>query len=171
MTETWIINTKMIHEARFQYQRERSNQQANTTGLAINVIDSFSSGGSTCCPNLNDSDSFEYQDYLTVTLKKHTVKGGIQFEFEKIHDVSGGNFNGTYTFSSLDQYRAALRALRDPSARQCDPTQPVDPNDRLNPCATQFTINRGQPLLDYNLFRGSWFIMDDFRMRPSLTVS
>src|SRR5215510_7429928 len=172
LTETWIINTKMIHETRFQYQRERSNQQAKTVGLAINVADSFGSGGSTVAPNLSDSDSVEYQDYLTVTLKKHTIKGGIQFEFEKIHDLNGGNFNGTYTFSSLAQYGAVLRALGDPSLTQCDPTRPVDPNNPAgNPCATQFTINQGNTLLDYNMFRGSWFIMDDFRMRPNLTLS
>ncbi|MGH9755400.1 MAG: carboxypeptidase regulatory-like domain-containing protein [Blastocatellia bacterium] len=180
VTETWIINTRMIHETRFQYERERSNQQANTVGLAISVADSFSGGGSTCCPNLSSGDELEYQDYLTVTFKKHTIKGGIQFEFEKIHDVSGGNFNGAYTFSSLDQFGAALRALSDPSATQCDPKL-VDPKNRsvligpngpvLNPCATQFTISRGDTLLDYNMFRGSWFIMDDFRMSPSLTLS
>ena len=83
--------------------------------------------------------------------------------------MSGGNFNGTYTFFSRSVSRRPPGA-RDPSARQCDPTQPGDPNDPLNPCATQFTINRGQTLLDYNLFRGSWFIMDDFRMSPSLTL-
>jgi hypothetical protein len=173
LTETWIINTKMIHEARFQFQRERTDQEANKPGLlAINVSDAFFGGGSPCCPNLSDSDSFEYQDYLTVTLKKHTVKGGIQFEVEKNHDLNGGNFNGTYTFSSIAQYAAALRALSDPSAPQCDPAKPVDPNNPIaNPCATQFTYNSGNTLLDYNMFRGSWFIMDDFRMRPNLTFS
>src|SRR5262245_15300566 len=172
LTETWIINTKMIHEARLQYQRERTDQEAKNVGLAINVADSFSGGSAKCCPNLSDNDSVEYQDYLTVTLKKHTVKGGIQFEFEKIHDLNGGNFSGTYTFSSLAQYGAALLALRDPSAPQCDPTRPVDPNKpTANPCATQFSINKGNTLLDYNMFRGSWFILDDFRMKPNLTLS
>ncbi|MGH9768441.1 MAG: carboxypeptidase regulatory-like domain-containing protein, partial [Blastocatellia bacterium] len=172
VTETWIINAKMIHEARLQYQRDRSNQQANTNGLAINVLDSFIGGGSSCCPNIGNSDSVEYQDYLTVTLKKHTIKGGIQFEYEKIHDLSGGNFNGTYTFSSLDQYRLALRALKDPTAPRCDPAAPIDPRSGiLTPCATQFTINQGNTLIDYSMFRGSWFITDDFRVSPSLTLS
>jgi hypothetical protein len=172
LTETWIINSKMIHEARLQYQRDRSNQTANTIGLAINVLDSFSSGGSPCCPNISDSDSIEYQDYLTVTLKKHTIKGGVQFENQTYHDVSGGNFNGTYTFSSLAQYGAALRALSDPTAPQCNPLAPSNPESAVpNPCATQFTINRGNTLLDYSMFRGAWFITDDFRLKPSLTLS
>ncbi|HEX5081286.1 MAG TPA: carboxypeptidase regulatory-like domain-containing protein [Blastocatellia bacterium] len=172
LTETWIVNSKMIHEARFQFQREHRDARAVTPGLvAINVADSFSSGSCVNCPSLSDSDSVEYQDYLTVTLKKHTIKGGVQLEFEKFYDLSGGNFNGTYSFSSLDQYRAARLALIDPTARQCDPTAPFNPNDPLNPCATQFTINRGDTELKYNMFRGSWFIMDDFRMSPGLTLS
>jgi hypothetical protein len=172
LTETWIINSRMLHEARLQYQRERSDQQANTVGLAINVLDSFNGGGSTCCPNVSNSDSIEYQDYLTVTLKKHTIKGGIQFEYEKIHDLSGSNFNGTYVFSSLPQYRAALTAFNNPAARQCDPSAPINlPDGSINPCATQFTINRGDPLIDYSMFRGSWFVTDDYRMGQSLTVS
>src|SRR5262249_17681837 len=104
--------------------------------------------------------------------KKHTIKGGIQFEYERLHDLSGGNFNGTYTFSSLQQYGAALRALSDPTAPQCHPEAPVDPQSGApNPCATQFTINRGTTLIDYDMFPGSWFITDDFRMKPSLTLS
>ncbi|MGH9847568.1 MAG: hypothetical protein ACREEM_53440, partial [Blastocatellia bacterium] len=155
LTETWIVNPRMLHEARLQYQRERSDQQAKTNGLAINVLDSFNGGGSTCCPNVSHNDSIEYQDYLTITLKKHTIKGGIQFEYEKTHDLSGSNFNGTYTFSTLDQYRRALA------------NNPDDPNR----FATQLTINRGTPLLEYGLFRGSWFVGDDWRVSQALTFS
>src|SRR5262249_8522280 len=50
-TETWIINTRMIHEARFQYQREHNDQEADKVGLAINVNDAFFGGGSNTAPN------------------------------------------------------------------------------------------------------------------------
>ncbi len=158
LSENWIINARMLHESRLQYQRERSNQLARTDDVAINVLDSFQGGGSTCCPNRSNSDSIEFQDYLTVTLKKHTIKGGIQFEYERISDLSGSNFNGTYTFSSLDQYRAALTAVGNP-----------DPPALAR--ATQFSVNVGDPVIKYDLFRGSWFVQDDFRFRQSLTMS
>ena len=154
--ETWIISSKMVHETRFEYEREYSNQVATTQGVAINVLDAFNSGGSTCCPNLTRQNQFEFQDYLTYTTKgaKHTIKGGIQFEYDSISDLSGSNFNGTYTFSSLDQYRRAL----------------ANPADPLG-FATQLTINRGTPLLEYGLFRGSWFVGDDWRVSQALTFS
>lgn len=154
--ETWIISSKMIHEARFQYNRQFSNQIARSNGVAINVLDAFNGGGSTCCPNTTKTDEFEYQDYLTYTTKgaKHTIKGGIQLEYQSISDVSGGNFNGTYTFSSLGQYQIATT----------DPTNPLG-------FARQLTINRGTQGLDYNILQGSWFVGDDWRMSQNLTLS
>ncbi|MBK9315307.1 MAG: carboxypeptidase regulatory-like domain-containing protein [Acidobacteria bacterium] len=156
LSETWIINSKMIHEARFQFEREFSEQAAIFDGAAINVLDAFSGGGSTCCPNTSKEDSFEYQDYLTYTSRggKHTVKGGIQLTYDRINDVSGSNFNGSFTFSTLEQYG---RALDDPTA--------------LNARATQFTLNGGDPNIEYGFFRGSWFVGDDWRVGPAFTFS
>lgn len=156
VSETWIINSKMIHETRFQFSRDKSDQTALFQGVAINVLDAFNGGGSTCCPNFTQTTQIEFQDYLTYTSKgaKHTIKGGVQFDRESFEDVSGSNFNGTFTFSSLDQYRLAL----------------VDPTNAAAR-ATQFTINRGNPNLDYSIFRGSWFVGDDWRIQPRLTVS
>src|SRR5262249_16370826 len=125
-------------------------------------------------PNLSNTDSVEYQDYLTYTHKKHTIKGGIQFDYEKVGTLNKSNFNGAYSFTSIDQYSAALQASMDPSAPQCNPSQFDPRNLAANPCATQFTITMStvnNPELDYKMWRGSWFIMDDFRMRPNLTFS
>lgn len=177
ISETWIISSKMIHEARFQFSRDKSDQTALFNGLAINVLDAFNGGGSTCCPNNTQTTQFEYQDYLTYTSKgaKHTIKGGAQLEHDSYDDLSGSNFNGTYTFSTLDDYRLAVNALSNPSAPQCDPkaaaqTDPTQP--RLpTPCAVQFSINRGNPELSYGMFRGSWFVGDDWRIQPRLTIS
>ncbi|MFN0112623.1 MAG: carboxypeptidase regulatory-like domain-containing protein [Blastocatellia bacterium] len=156
ISETWIVNSKMVHESRFQFSRDISDQKALFQGVAINVLDAFNGGGSTCCPNYTATTQVEFQDYLTYTTKgaKHTIKGGVQFDRESFSDLSGSNYNGTFTFSSLDQYRLAL----------VDPTLPAAR-------ATQFTINQGNPALDYSMFRGGWFIGDDWRIQPRLTVS
>ena len=149
---TSIINTRLINEARFRWERERRSLSANTGGVAINVLDAFNGGGATCCPNDTRQDSFELQNYLTYTHKKHTVKGGIHVEDEFNNDLTGSNFNGTYTFTSLDQYRRALAGEPGVSA-------------------TQFTLNRGNPQIKYSQYQASWFIQDDWRMSQNLTLS
>jgi hypothetical protein len=75
--------------------------------------------------------------------------------------LSLSNFNGTFTFSSLDQYRRVLNGER---------VDPNDPNsDLVRP--TQFTMNRGNPLVHYRRAEGSWFVQDDWRVSQKLTLS
>jgi len=149
---TSIINTRLINEARFRWERERRSFSAVTGGVAINVLDAFNGGGATCCPNDTRQNNFELQNYLTFTRKKHTIKGGIQVEDEFNDDLSGSNFNGTYTFSSLDQYRRALAGEAGVSA-------------------TQFTLNMGNPRINFGQYEASWFIQDDWRTSQNLTLS
>ncbi|HEY8458796.1 MAG TPA: hypothetical protein VIM99_00355, partial [Blastocatellia bacterium] len=149
---TSIINTRLINEARFRWEGERRSQFANTEGVAINVLDAFEGGGATCCPTSARQTNFELQNYLTYTYKKHTIKGGIQVEEEFNDDVTGSNFNGTYTFSSLDLYRRVLAG--EPGLG-----------------ATQFTLNRGDPRIKFGQYQASWFIQDDWRKSQNLTVS
>lgn len=149
---TSIINSRLINEARFRWEGERRSFSANTEGVAINVLDAFNGGGADCCPNDTRQNNFELQNYLTYTHKKHTIKGGIQVEDEFNDDLNGRNFNGTYTFTSLDQYRRVLAGEPGLSA-------------------TQFTLNRGDPQIKYSQYQASWFIQDDWRMNQNLTLS
>jgi hypothetical protein len=149
---TSILNTRLINEARFRWEGERRSFSANTDGVAINVLDAFNGGGATCCPNETKQNNFELQNYLTYTYKKHTIKGGIQAEDEFNNDLSASNFNGTYTFSSLDLYRRVMAG-------------------ETGLVATQFTLNQGDPRIDFGQYQASWFIQDDWRMSQNLTLS
>ncbi len=152
LSETFIINSALLLESRLQLQRESSLLTANTTGMAINVLDAFNGGGATCCPSDTRTTGVEWQEYLTWTLKKHTLKFGTQFMRDNVRDYSENNFNGTYTFANLEQYRQAI-------------------NNPLSARAQQFTINIGDPLLRYSRTEYSWFAQEDWRLRPTLTLS
>jgi outer membrane receptor for ferrienterochelin and colicin len=165
LSETYLINANLIHESRLRYQHEVSTATADTQGLAINVLDSFYGGGSPCCPGRTRLDQLDWQDYLTWTHKKHTVKGGFQLEYDNDLNLAATNFNGTYTFSSLAQYSNVINGTLVP----LDPTDPNSPLVAARP--TQFTINRGDPLVRYNQYEAAWFVQDDFRLRPNLTLS
>ncbi|HEU0185533.1 MAG TPA: hypothetical protein VFS27_09475, partial [Blastocatellia bacterium] len=152
LSVTSIINTRLINEARFRWEGERRSRNANTDGVAIDVLDAFNGGGATCCPNSTRQNNFELQNYVTYTHKKHTIKGGIQVEEEFNDDISGSNFNGTYTFSSLDLYSRVMAG--EPGLT-----------------ATQFTYNDGAPRINFGQYQASWFIQDDWRTSQSLTLS
>ncbi|MFN0125040.1 MAG: carboxypeptidase regulatory-like domain-containing protein, partial [Blastocatellia bacterium] len=150
LAETMIINTRLIMESRMQYDRAVSDVTGNTNGVAINVIDAFNGGGAVCCPASNQTWGMDWQQYLIYTKKRHTAKLGWQQEYDHYNDFSATNFNGTFTFASLSQYRLAL----DGQAR-----------------AQQFTINRGNPRLRYGMWRAAWFANDDWRISPKVTLS
>lgn len=161
IAETFVVSSRLIHETRMRWQHEINTAVARTPGVAINVLDAFNSGGATCCPSSSHQNQLDFQDYLTFTLKKHTLRGGFQLAYSNNRDLSANNFNGTYTFSSLDQYRRALAG---------EHVIPADPASSLVR-ATQFTINQGNPLFRYSQYEASLFVQDDIRLRPSLTLS
>jgi hypothetical protein len=161
MSETFLISASLVHEARLRFQHEVSNTTAVSQGMAINVLDAFNGGGSPCCPTSTHQNQLDFQDYLTWTHKRHTFKAGIQFEYDNNSDLSENNFNGTYTFSSLNQYEAVINGAH------------VNPDDPTSPLvrATQFTVNQGNPETRYSQYETSLFLQDDFRVRQSLTIS
>lgn len=158
---TSILSPHVILESRLRLQRENSATTATTQGVAINVLDAFNGGGSTCCPNTRKENNLEWQEYLTWTRKQHTVKSGLQLQYGSFDVYNASNFNGTYTFSSLDQYRAVLNGER---------VNPGDPTSALvRP--TQFTINQGDPSLRFSQYQAAWFVQDDWRIKPNFTLS
>jgi Carboxypeptidase regulatory-like domain len=151
-SETYVINARLVHEARLRVQRDTSRTVPVTQAVAIDVLDAFQGGGSTKSSE-SQTDSIEFQDSLTMTFKKHTIKAGFQIEQQNIRDLNLNNFNGTYFFSTLDQYSRAL--IGEPVA--------------------QFTINRAfngrDPSLGFSQYEAAWYVNDDIRMSQSLTIS
>ena len=152
LTETAILNQKTINETRFQFIRRHSNQQGDNTIPAINVLDAFNGGGAQIGLAFDDEDRYELQNYTTFALGTHSIKAGARLRDARTRNVSPNNFGGTFTFSSLDQYRQVLQGV--PGAR-----------------ASQFSINSGNPLASVNQIDFSPFIQDDWRVRPNLTIN
>jgi carboxypeptidase family protein len=150
LSEIFLINSQLVHETRFRVQHDMSSTVPVTKAVAIDVLDAFQGGGSTKSTDA-DSNSFELQDSLTMTKKKHTIKIGLQVEDVTFHNHNASNFNGTYTFSTLDQY--------------------INVVDGISPLATLFTINQGDPTLRYSQYEASWYLNDDIRVSQSLTLS
>ncbi len=160
ITDTAIISSRLINEARARFGFDTRNTTARTSGIAINVLDSFNGGGATSGGNNSTGFDAEIQNYLTYTLKKHTFKGGVQMQYVRDRDYSVSNFNGTYTFPSLSSYTCILANPLNPS------------NCALTGRGTyQFTANTGDPLLRASQTDYSWFVNDDFRLSPAFTLS
>jgi hypothetical protein len=152
LTETAVINQKVINETRFQFERDRRRQEGGTNAPVIRVLDAFTGGGAQNALSSNDQDRYELQNYTSWTAGDHALKAGARLRADRVTDVSRQNFAGTFTFTTLEQYRQTLLGVG--GARP-----------------TQFTISGGNPEASVTYWDFSPFIQDDWRLRPNLTVS
>ncbi len=152
VTETSVISPTIVNETRFQYLRVRSSQNGADNSPTVRVLDAFTSGGANVGQAFVNTDRFELQNYTSFLLGKHTLRVGGRLRQINLTDSSPGNFAGTFTFTSLDQYR----------------------NTILNTAGafpTQFSIAAGNPLASVKQTDLGVFAQDDWRINPELTLS
>lgn len=153
ITETAVLNPKVINETRFQFIRTANEQEGDNTLPTIQVLDAFTGGGSQIGLSFNRERRWELQNYTTATwFPNHVFRFGMRLRGVKIEDVSRNNFGGTFVFTSLDQYRRVLQG--DPTARP-----------------TQFTLSGGTPEADVSQTDIGLFFQDEWRLRPNLTLT
>jgi carboxypeptidase family protein/TonB-dependent receptor-like protein len=190
MTETAMLNEKTINETRFQWIRNRFTQTSVVNSFALNVLDSFFGGGAQVGSSSNEQERFELQNFTSWTSGNHFLKVGARVRHAHIDSISPGNFGGTYTFagglgprldendqvvllpngqpeivevSSLERYRRTLAFQRtgmSPAAIRL-----------LGGGATQFSIAGGEPEADVKQWDVSFYLQDEWKVRPNFTLS
>ncbi len=142
--ETAIIKPTLVHEVRFELQHNTDSSTPRTNGLTINVLDAFNSGGGQNLSSSNDWNA-EFGNLLMFSGKKWTTKAGVQVNRLNNRSLSYQNFLGTYTFSSLDNYRLGI--------------------------PLQFTQTAGNPALDLKQTEFGSFWQNDWKVSPKFTFS
>jgi hypothetical protein len=152
LTETAVLSPSVINETRFQFIHRRNDQTGDNSLPTIRVLDAFNGGGSQIGISFNNEDRYELQNYTTYAFGKHSLKAGGRLRAVRINDVSRNNFGGTFTFTSLDQYRNTLLGVAGAGP-------------------TQFSIAGGDPQADVKQVDVGLFAQDDWRVRPDFTLS
>lgn len=185
ITETAMLNEKTVNETRFQWIRHSFKQTSTDNTFSLNVSDSFLGGGAQVGSSSNEQQRFELQNFTSWTSGNHFLKVGGRLRHGHVDSISPANFGGTYTFaggtgpsldandqvipgppveiSSLERYRRTLaftRAGLSPAEIRA-----------LGGGATQFSIAGGIPQADVKQFDVSFYIQDEWKVRPNLTVS
>lgn len=153
LTETAVINKSIINETRFQFlSRKSENSGGDSITPTIQVFDAFTSGGSSIGEYSNQTNRWELSNNTSWTTGKHSFKVGARVRGISISDLSQNNFSGTYTFTSLDQYRNVLQGVTG-----------VTP--------AQFTITTGDAQAKIKQVEFGGFFQDDWRVLPNLTMN
>jgi Carboxypeptidase regulatory-like domain len=145
VSDTQVLSDKVINETRFEYIRDRDNQNPLFTTPTITVQGAFTGGGNNEGIIRDAQDHYELQNYTTAALGKHTIRFGARLRAVRDSNESTSGFNGNFTYASLNSYAAG---------------QP-----------SQYEVTVGIPAARVTLFDAGVFYQDDWRLRPNFTFS
>jgi hypothetical protein len=145
VSDTQVLSDKVINETRFEYIRDRDNQNPLFTTPTITVQGAFTGGGNNEGIIRDSQDHYELQNYTTAALGKHTIRFGARLRAVRDSNESTSGFNGNFTYASLNSYAAG---------------QP-----------SQYEVTVGIPAARVTLFDAGVFYQDDWRLRPNFTFS
>jgi Carboxypeptidase regulatory-like domain len=189
LTETSVLNRRLINEIRFQFSHDTLQLKDNSSGPSIVVLDSFLGGSSPVGLAESTRGRFELGDYVTFTLGKHVLRVGARLRRISITDLSAYNYDGTFTYAGglAPQLDANNQMVLDINGQPLiGPITSIERYRRtllfheqgrsnaeiraLGGGATQFSIAGGNPEIRISQKDLGTFIQDDWRVRPNLTV-
>ena len=185
LSDTQVIGSKIVNETRFQYVHDNSTQNPTDSNPAVNVLGVFSGGGSGAGFLDDLQHRYEIQNYTSLIHGNHILKFGGRVRATRDHNSTTGNFNGTFSFSSLNGQPNGGNPDT-PTSCPTDPATGPNPacpinleyaehqlkfNTGLIPYATQLTYTTGTPATSVTYWDFEPYVQDDWRVKPNITLS
>jgi hypothetical protein len=127
------------------------------------VLGAFTGGGSSVGFSHNRNTRYELHNIASLTRTNHLMRFGGRLRINSQSDHSEQNFNGTFTFTSLDAYRIALEGLENGLTPEEIRAAGGGPS--------QFSITGGNPLADVSQIDVGFFFQDDWRVRNNFSLN
>ena len=159
LSDSQIINDHMVNETHIEYRRALDSIAPVSTAPTISVASNFTSGGASSGSSLSHGDHFELQNFTTMTLGSQAIKFGAWLRDDREALNAFGNRNGTLVFTD-DEYAQALTALANGQNLSS-----------LGSNIVNLSVTAGQTAYTANVFNGSLFVQDDWKVNPRLTLS
>jgi hypothetical protein len=183
ISDTQIINAKIINETRFQFVRETSDRTPQSTAPTISVQGAFNGGGSGGGLSSDTLDRYELQNYTSMSHGKHFLKFGARLRATRDSNESRSGYNGNFNFglrqnpacppnstpdtcpkiNGIEAYQMTVQGL----AQGMSMAQIISAGGG----ASQYSITTGAALADVTYFDAGLYFQDDWRVKPNITVS
>lgn len=144
LSDTGPLGRRAVNELRFQARWQETLMQPATSAPAVLVLNAFNRGGAQV-ESIRRVREVEFTDNFDIAFGKHSLKAGVEAEVGSYSSDELSNAGGTFTFASLD----AFRALR----------------------PTTFTQRVGDPAVSFTQANFSWYVQDDFRFTKNLSFN
>jgi hypothetical protein len=141
---TRTLGKSVFSELRFEATQSRDTTTSVSNAPAIRVLDQFSTGGAGQM-GTREGRQFSIAQNFDFSVAKHMLRAGLLLEAGFWDSNQQSNANGTFTFSSMEDYLAGR-----PST---------------------YTRRVGDPDVSYSQLEAGWYLQDDFRVSRNLSVS
>jgi Carboxypeptidase regulatory-like domain len=172
VSDTQILSPRVVNETRFQFQRETNHQLPVSTGPTIEVQGAFTSGENSEGLQRTTEDSYELQNYTSITHHNHLVKFGARLRGITASEFTQANFNSTFIFSPVFDssgtlIASALQAYQGALQNQCQSGQNYQPQF----CPTQYSIVTGSPQVSVGWVDVGLYAEDEWHAKPNLSFT
>ncbi len=170
LTESHIINEHMVNETHFQYRRALSTTTPVSTSPTVSVSGDFTGGGYSGQTNTDHSDHLELQNMTTMSAGAHAIKFGTWIRDNRNANSTNDNFNGSFSFPSVDAYVATLNGLiNNESFATIQANCPATQTGGCIP--NNLTYTTGRQAFVGNVFDAALYFQDDWKVNQFFTLS
>jgi hypothetical protein len=177
ISDTQIISPNVINETRFQYIRDRNNQTSQNFSLTspiptLQVLGAFTDGPNSLGDVNDNADHYELQNYTSIVHGKHFIKFGGRLRVTRDANYATSNFNGTNTFSSLNDYQVTQCVMQAVPVGGCVQALQGLTSAQIKAAGpSQFSITTGQPVARITLVDAGLYAEDEWRLRQNMSLS
>ena len=185
VTETAVLGPKVVNETRFMFVNDRTNSDQVSGLPSLSVSTAFLSGSANVGDSYLINNSYEVQNYTSISAGAHSLKFGIRLRGGQLFDRSQNGFTPSYTYAG-DEEAPVLDSDLNPTGATA-PLTPILQYQRFQllqnagaSLATiladgagpsQVSMTDGRPYVQLNQWDWGPYIQDDWRVRPNLTIS
>ncbi|MBI4486209.1 MAG: carboxypeptidase regulatory-like domain-containing protein, partial [Acidobacteria bacterium] len=141
---TKVFGHKLFGETRFELNRSEATQSSLSSNPTIRVLDAFTTGGAGQS-GTRRGRQFTFAQNFDLPVKKHALRFGTEINGGWWHSDQQSNANGTFTFSSLEDFVANRPRT--------------------------YTRRVGDPEVSYSQYDFGWYVQDDFRVSKNINLS
>jgi hypothetical protein len=163
LRDSQVISARAVNDLRLEYAYDTNNQLPLCQDATVQVQGAFTGGGNSQGRLLDTQNHVEIHNLTSITSGKHYFSFGGRVRDVHEWNSSAGNFNGTFTFPSLEAYQsseATLSACQQAGQSACQAGG-----------ASQFSLTAGNPIAAVNWIDLGLYAEDQWRLRSNMSLN